>query len=112
VGWSLWKDPTIVLIACRLLVLSPPPRSRRIRLLVFLPGDPLAKVCRAVLQLDAPSFTAGEEFDRFAVGQLYILEIERDHLVRSVLVDQPLQLGEVFELDVTAERDPDMAGVD
>ena len=81
-------------------------------MLLFLPGDPLAKVWRAVLQSDAPPFTAHEESDGFAVDQLYVLEVERYQLVPSVLVDQPLQLGNVFGFDVTAEHKPDGAGVD
>ena len=81
-------------------------------MLLFLPGDPLAKVRRAVLQSDAPSLTSHEESDGFAVDQLYVPEVECDHLVPNVLVDHPLQLGKVFELDVTAEHEPDGAGVD
>ena len=80
-------------------------------MLVLLPGDPLANVCRAVLQSDARPFTAGEEADGLAVDQPYVLEVERDQLVRSVLVEQPLQLGEVFAFDATAEHDPHVAGV-
>src|SRR5262249_57877813 len=69
----------------------------------FLAGGPRANVCRAVLQSDARPFTAGEEADGLAVDQPYILEVQHGQLVRSVLVDQPLQLGEVLALDATAE---------
>ena len=78
---------------------------------VFLPGYPLANVCRAVLQSDASPFTAREKGNRLAVDQSYVLKVERDQLVRSVLVDQPLQLGEMLAFDATAEDDPHVAGV-
>jgi hypothetical protein len=84
--------------------------ARRLRRLGFLPGDPLANVRRAALQSDARGFTAGEEADGLAVDQPYVFEIERDQLVRSVLVDQPLQLGEMFTLHAAAEHDPHGAG--
>ena len=79
-------------------------------MLVFLPGNPLAKVWRAVLQSDARPFTAGEEVDDLAVDKPYVLEVERDPLVRTAVVDQPLQLGEMFAFDATAEHNPHVAG--
>src|SRR5712671_5653904 len=100
----------MVLAAWLLLALSAPLRAWRIRRLVFLPGDPLANVCRAILQADARPFTASEEVDGLAVDQPHVLEVERDELGRSVLVDQSLQLGKVFAFDATAEHNRHIAG--
>ena len=80
-------------------------------MLALLPGDPLANVRRAVLQSDAGPFTASEEADGLAVDQPYVLEVERDQLVRSALVDQALQLGKVLTFDATAEHNPHVAVV-
>ena len=61
--------------------------------------------------IGCPPFTAGEEADGLAVEQPDVLEVERDQLVRSVLVDQPLQLGEMFAFDAPAEHHPHVAVV-
>src|SRR5206468_465645 len=94
------------------LMLSPPRRARWIHGRVFFPGDPLANVRGAVLQSDACRFTTSEEADGVAVDKPYLLEVERDHVVRSVFVDQPLQLGDVLAFEATAEHKPHVVGVD
>ena len=42
----------------------------------------------------------------------YLLEVERDHVARSLFIDQPLQLGEVLTFEATAEHKPHVVGVD
>jgi hypothetical protein len=61
--------------------------------------------------IGCPLLHSGEETDGLAVDQVYVLEVERDEIVRSVLVDQSLQLGKVFAFDATAEHDPHAAGL-
>jgi len=70
-----------------------------------LSGDPLADVCRAVFQRCASRFVLCEEAHRVAIGELDLPQVEREHSLSILALDQPSQLREMLGFDAPTQHE-------
>src|SRR2546430_1520746 len=99
--------PIAILLSLRLIGPRYAPLSRSAHWLapsVSFCSDPLADIGWTIFQLDALRFTARQELHGIAIDQCYVLQIERHALTGRFQTKKPLQLGNVLDLDSTAQR--------
>ena len=65
--------------------------------------DPLADICRTILQLYAPSFAARKVLHCISIDKRYVLQIKNQMAIACFQREDPVQLLHVFRLDATAE---------
>jgi hypothetical protein len=69
------------------------------RVSVWFRVDPISDICRAILQLDTLGLAPRQEFDGIAVDERHVSELQPNFWAPALQTQQPLQLGNVFDLD-------------
>jgi hypothetical protein len=70
--------------------------------------DPLADICRAILQRDAPGFAARKVFHGISIDERHILQIQNQTLIARFQREEPVQLRYMFRLDATTQGIDDL----
>src|SRR5262249_34430467 len=70
-----------------------------------LSGDPLADVCTAVFQRCASRFALCEEAHPVAIDELGLPQVEREHTLSILALDQPSQLREMLGFDAPTQHE-------